>query len=213
MLIFTVYSDTKELSDYVKVNFSGMDTMGTANYSVDETKLVKDIFGYDKEIDFTDEKNLEKIDSFLKAFKIKLDKTEDLSGDKVKVSVSVDTNQTNKINTGEKIVEVQGLEETERLTSMEVEKNLDINFTGVDGRGSAQIDNVFSDFIGNIEFQIKNDSNLKNGDQPTIDGTDELVKELKDYSYILDEKFNPTFEIKKLLRMQKRLLILKILRE
>ncbi|MEO2652455.1 hypothetical protein ABHA40_13865, partial [Enterococcus mundtii] len=90
-------SSAKDLSSYIDVSFTGMDSMGSASYQIDNTKLIKDIYDYDDEIDFLDEKKQEEIDAMLKSFKIKLDKTEDLSnGDKVKVTISVDENQTKK---------------------------------------------------------------------------------------------------------------------
>lgn len=192
-------SSAKDLSSYIDVSFTGMDSMGSASYQIDNTKLIKDIYDYDDEIDFLDEKKQEEIDAMLKSFKIKLDKTEDLSnGDKVKVTISVDENQTKKIKSGEKTVEVKGLEEPVTLTNAEVEKNLVVNFIGADGRGSAKIENIFSNSIGNIVFQIQNDGSLENGEQATIEITEELKNTLSSYGYVLENNFKPKFEVKNL---------------
>lgn len=75
----------KDLTEYVDVEFMGMDTQGTATYTIDTEKLNKDVFKYDSESDFLDEKEQEEMSDFYNSFKIKLDKTDKLSnGDKVK---------------------------------------------------------------------------------------------------------------------------------
>ncbi|NSV50741.1 lipoprotein [Enterococcus faecalis] len=192
----------KDLTEYVDVEFMGMDTQGTATYTIDTEKLNKDVFKYDSESDFLDEKEQEEMSDFYNSFKIKLDKTDKLSnGDKVKVIAKVNEKKTKKIKSGEKEVVVEGLEEPQKLTSEDVEKHLVINFNGVSGRGVAQIDNTFDSPLNTITFTIENDGKLKNGDKAKIEKTKELEEALSSEGYVLDKKFAPEFEVKGLAKV------------
>lgn len=196
VLILMGCSNSKELVDYVDIEFSGMDTQGTAYASVDTDKLLKDTLDFDAETDFPDEKQKEEISNIEDAYKIKLDKEDNLSnGDKVKVIVTVNEEKTKKVKSGEKIVEVKGLDEPKKLTNGDVNKHLVVNFSGVSGRGKAKVDNSFDNDLSNINFEIKNNGNLKNGDKAILDITKNFKNSLSDIGYVLDKDFNPTFEI------------------
>lgn len=197
VLILGGCSNSKQLVDYVDVEFSGMDTEGSAYAIVDTEKLLKDTLDFDAEKDFPDEKQKEEIANIEDGYKIKLDKENNLSnGDKIKVTVNVNEEKTKKIKSGEKVVEVKGLDEPKKLTNENVNKHLVVNFSGVSGRGKAKVDNSFDDGLSDIDFEIKNDGNLKNGDQAGLDVTKSFKNSLSDVGYILDKDFNPTFEVK-----------------
>jgi hypothetical protein len=186
----------KDMTEYIDVDFTGMDTNGVATYSLDEKKLLKDTLNYDGE-EAPGQKVLEEMDSIYSSYKIKLDKTDKLSnGDKVKVTVTVDSDKTKKIKSGDKTFEVTGLEEPKKLTSADVEKNLVLNFTGVSGKGTAKIDNIFDEPLSYVDIEIEDDGELKNGDKAKVILSKEAENELFDKGYVLDKKFSPEFEVK-----------------
>lgn len=197
LFILSGCSSAKNLVDYVDVEFTGMDTQGKAKYSVNTNDLVYDTLKIDSDtISLTDkQKNaLRKLGS---SYKIKLDKEENLSnGDKVKVIATVNEEKTKKIKSGEKTVEVKGLEEPKKLTNEEVTKHLVVNFNGANGQGEAKVDNTFSDKLSNVTFKIANDGHLKNGDKAKLDLSKEFKQALIYRGYVLDKDFNPTFEVK-----------------
>ncbi|MCQ4859184.1 hypothetical protein NE691_11660 [Enterococcus faecalis] len=197
VLILSGCGNAKNLVDYVDVEFTGMDTQGEATYSVNTEEMIYDTMKIDSDtISLTDKQKNEirKIDT---SYKIKLDKDKNLSnGDKVKVTATVNKEKTKKLKSGEKTVEVKGLEEPKKLTNEEVSKHLVVNFNGANGQGEAQIDNTFDNELKYIGFKIANDGKLKNGDQAKLDISKQLKQELSGQGYVLDKGFNPTFEVK-----------------
>ncbi|MGX7130176.1 hypothetical protein [Enterococcus wangshanyuanii] len=199
LLIFVLSgcSPAKDLSDYVTVDFSGMDTKGTASYNVDMNKLYKDVLNYDEESGFPDEDTQKEMMAIADSYKVKMSKENNLSNDdKIKVIVSVDENKTKKIKGGEKEFTVNSLEKPKKLTTEEVEKHLVVNFNGASGKGKATIDNTFEEPLNFVEFTIKDDGNLKNGDMAQIEKTKDLESNLSDQGYILSDDFKPEFEVK-----------------
>ena len=197
LLLSACGMSAKDMSEYVDVDFSGYDTKGTATFTVDEDKLYKETVGYE-DGDMPDEKTIDEMNHIADAYEIKLDKEDQLSnGDKVKVTVTVDKEQTKKIKSGEKTVEVKGLEKPETLTNDMVKKGLVFNFNGVSGRGEAQMDPVFDNPVLNgTEFEVKNDGKLKNGDQATITLSKESETALNEQGIVLAKDFAPTVEVK-----------------
>ncbi|PZL72166.1 hypothetical protein CI088_11195 [Enterococcus plantarum] len=190
-------NSAKQMTDYVEVDFSGMNTKGTASYNVDTKKMYKDVLDYDVETGFPDEKTQKELVSLDSSYKVKLNKDQKLSnGDKIKVIVSVDENKTKQIKGGEKEFTVSGLEEPKKLTSEEVMKHLVVNFNGVSGRGKATIDNTFDDPLNYIKFTIEDDGKLKNGDKAKVQKSKEFEQSLSDQGYVLADDFNPEFEVK-----------------
>lgn len=190
-------SSVKDMTDYVDVSFSGMDNMGVANYEVDEEKLIEEVFDYDEDIDFIEEETLKEMNDLEEAYKIQLDKEEDLSNDDiVTLIVSVNEDKTDKIKGGEKEVTVSGLEEPDILTSKDVEDNLVLNFNGASGKGTANIENTFNDSVlSEVVFEVENNGELENEEYAEVVIDDEAEKLLHEKGYILDEDFNPTFEV------------------
>jgi len=198
LIVLTACGSSEEITEYIDVSFSGVDTMGEASYSLNDEELIEDVFDINLEDEFPDEETAEEIDTMLDAYKIKLENDEELSnGDTVKLTANVNEEKTDKIKGGEKEVTVEGLEEPKTLTSKDVEENLVLNFNGVSGRGKAQIDTTFDEgFLNDIVYNIENDGTLKNGDKAKLDLDDDFVETLNNNGYILEEDFSPTFEVK-----------------
>lgn len=205
LFFLTSCGTAEDLTDYIDVSFSGMDSQGHAEYEVKEDKLHKEIFDYDEEEDFADDETEEEMDNLDDAYKIKLDPKKDLSnGDKVKVTASVNDEKTDKIKDGEKEVTVKNLEEPETLTTDDVENNLVINFNGASGRGKAKIDNKLDDSLSSLDFEIDDDGELENGDEvKAVLKGDENEQQLNQAGYVLEEDFNPTFEVEGLDKVAK----------
>lgn len=185
-----------ELSDYVKVNFSGYDTMGTATYEIDQDKLIMDTFEVSDNIFDLDFEKLNEIDDMLSAYSIELDKDKDLSnGEQVVVKLSVDDSKTDKLKTKSEIkVTVSGLEEPKELSDEEIEKHVVVNFNGVSGRGSLMIDTTFSDDLRGLTFESSQDGEITNGDTVVVSLTEDSRDSLATLGYVLTGKGEAKFE-------------------
>ena len=136
-------------------------------------------------------------EEFEDILEISFDNSLDLSnGDTVKLLVSVDLTKVKNLTGGEKEVTVEGLDEPKWLTSEEVEKHLVVNFNGVSGRGEAQIDNTLPDELGGLPFKLVGDGEFKNGDTAKIEVSAELQDRLVQHGYLLEDSFDPRFEVK-----------------
>ena len=196
MLFLAACGHQADVTDYVKVSFSGMDGAGRAEFSVAEDKMFEDIFDMDS--DSFDKDTLKEMMQISDAYKTKMDKEKNLSnGDEVKVTVSVDEDTTDKLNGGEKVFTVKDLEEPKKLTSQDVEDNLDIEFAGANGRGEAiSIYNLFDSGLGAINFEVENNGKLNNGeDAKIILENDDVEDDLLRYGYVLADDFQPTVKV------------------
>lgn len=186
-----------EMLDFVDVNFKGLDTRGTASYFVDHDRLRSYLNENDKELAFEssnayyDDKQLEEM------LGINLDKNSELSnGDSVKLTLEVDSSKVKNLVGGDKEIVVKGLDEPKKLTTGEAEKHLVVNFNGVSGLGSATIDNTLPDDLRYVQFTLVDDGKFKNGDLAKIDISEDLENRLADRGYLLDDAFDPSFEVK-----------------
>lgn len=197
VFLLAACGSSEDMTEYVEVSFSGMDTQGTASYDVDVTGLIGEIFDLEEADDNPDKKTAKEIESVLSAYDVKVKPESDLAnGDEVTVVVSVDEEKTDKITGGEKKFTVKDLEEPKKVTTKDVEEKLVVNFNGVSGRGVAQIDNIFDESpMSDITFEIENDGELKNEDQATVIVGSDFEDVLQSNGYILEEDFNPTFEV------------------
>lgn len=200
LTLLSACGSSEEVTDFVNVTFSGMDSQGNANYEVSEMDMINKIFNLEGHHDYPDQKTAQAAQAVLGAYTVKIEPEEGLSnGDKVKVTVVVDENKTDKIKGGEKEFTVEGLDEPKVLTTKDVEKNLVLNFNGVSGRGVAQIDNIFDESpMNDIQFKIENDGKLKNGDKAKVVLDKDTEKYLNSSGYILDKDFQPSFEVEDL---------------
>lgn len=176
----------KDISEYIDVSFQGYNTFGTVTATLNDS--------------FYSENGVNKYVNDLNGINIEFDKEDNLSnGDEIKVTTVVDAEEMKEkkipVKQGEKTVTVEGLEEPEVLTNQEVEDNLVLNYLGVSGTGTTQIDNLFSEPLDNVNFEVSNDGTLTNGDMATIAISKEDESLLNDQGYILDEDFAPSFEV------------------
>mgnify|MGYP000851227259 CR=1 FL=1 len=171
LLLLTACGSKVELSDYIEVEFYGYDSIGTASYSVDDTKLIKDAFGVTDE-DYWDleYEQMEAISNMMMSFTVDLSKDTELSnGDEIIVRLSVDKEMTNKLKAKDEIkVTVSGLEEPTMISDEELERNIIVNFNGVSGRGYIQIDTTFDGDLYNLTVEPDRDGDIANGDLVTV---------------------------------------------
>lgn len=183
----------KDIIDYVTVSFIGLDSQGKVEYDLNEGQLIADIFGQDG----MDEEIEAEIELLKSAYTIEVDQDGELSnGDKVKLKVTVDKDQSKLVKSGEKEFTVKELNPATKLTEKEIQKHLVVNFNGISGRGVAKIDNTFSSPLNHFEFVIENDGELKNGDDVTLVWDEEMVDRLNQSNYIVEKDFKPTFKVK-----------------
>lgn len=185
-----------DMTDFVEVEFNGMDTQGYVDYYVDFNELYKEVLDYDETEDVPDDETEEAMSEISEMYKISADNEEELSnGDTVTVKVSVKEDNDYKISGGEKEFTVEDLEEPEQLTSKEVEDKLVINFSGSNGAGKASIESTFNGDLSNLDFEVENDGKLENGKEANIvleDGGDSY---LSDIGYVTEDDFSPSFEV------------------
>lgn len=192
-------SKTRNLTDYVSVEYSGLDTQGKAQVIFDKDRLYKDAFGYDSN-NYANSDQQKAISLFESSVKTDFDKSTQLkNGDKIKLTIKIDESKVPNVKSGEKEFEVNGLEEAKKLTSAEVEKNLVVNFTGVSGRGKSKIDNMFSDSnFKYLDFKFEDEGHLKNGEKAKIVLSQNDLEALSRAGYVPEDNFAPTFEVKNL---------------
>lgn len=186
-----------EMLDFVDVNFRGLDTRGTASYSVDYERLHNYLIENDKELEFESQNVYYDDQQLEEMLGINLDKSSDLSnGDSVTLTLDIDSSKVKNLAGGDKEFVVEGLDEAKKLTTEELEKHLVVNFNGVSGLGSATIDNTLPGELGYLGFTLVDDGKFKNGDLAKIEITDDLENRLADNGYLLDDDFDPSFEVK-----------------
>ncbi|WP_053071863.1 hypothetical protein [Ornithinibacillus contaminans] len=187
MMFLAACGSKAELSDYVEVHFEGYDTMGTATYEVDEEQLVKDTFEVSENVFDLDPETLNEIDDMLSSYSVELDNDTDLSnGDDVIVKLKVNDDKTKKLKTKDELkVTVSGLEEPEKLSDEEIEKNVVVNFNGVSGKGTLKIDSTFSDDLSGLSFESTQDGEIKNGDTVVVGLTETARDSLASLGYVL----------------------------
>lgn len=187
----------QELSDYVEVYFSGYDTIGSAHYTVDQSRLIDDAFGI-TEGDYWDLDNetQTEIEHLTNSYSINIkDFTELSNGDEIVVQLKVDEKRTDRLKTkDELIVEVAGLEELEEITAEELEKNVVVNFNGTSGRGFIQIDTTFSGDLSHLRFETEQDGEIKNGDTVRLTLTEDSKDSLASNGYKLAGNGEVNFE-------------------
>ncbi|MCM3620526.1 hypothetical protein M3936_23510 [Sutcliffiella horikoshii] len=185
-----------DLSDYLDVQFSGYDSIGTADYTIDESKLVKDVFDVSENSFFNiDAKTFTEIEDMLSSISVNMSKDENLSnGEEITLSLKIDKEKTNKLKTKDNIkVTVSGLEKPKELSDDEIEKRVVVNYTGASGKGNAQIETTFDGDLRNLSFVTNQDGGIKNGDTITVKMSDESKDELANLGYILSGKGQATF--------------------
>lgn len=187
IFILTGCGSKAELTDYIEINFDGYDTMGNASYSVNEDKLINDVFEVSDDFSNLNMETMKEIDKMLSSYDITLDKDKNLSnGDEVVVHIKLDKEKAEKIKSKDEMkVKVSGLDEPRKLSDEEIDKNVVVNFSGVSGRGEIQIDTTFDEDLSGLEFEAKQDGNIKNGDMVEVALDEDSRSSLSTLGYIL----------------------------
>lgn len=188
LIFLTACGSKVELSDYIEVEFSGYDSIGTAHYTIDNNQMVQDAFGVTEE-DYWDlsYEETQEIDNFMMSFMVELSQVSELSnGDEITVYFSVDEEMTNKLKAKDEItVTVSGLEEPTELSDEEIDRNVIVNFNGLSGRGHIQIDTTFDGDLYDLRVESDQDGQIANGDIVTVSLTEESRDSLAYLGYAL----------------------------
>ncbi len=180
-LLLTGCFETKiNLNDYLEVEVSGYDTVGTASYSIDYEKMIKDnpkAFGLDKE-----PKDEDLVAVGLRLMGLvegDLDKDEGLSnGDKITFTWDEidkdDVDYKVKFKSDPYETTVEDLKEAEVYDPFE--SDITVSFSGVSPNGQIEVKN-------NSELSIDCDkqSGLKNGDVVTVEVISPYGGEVNEY--------------------------------
>ncbi|WP_153061591.1 hypothetical protein [Metasolibacillus fluoroglycofenilyticus] len=192
IFILSACSSKEDLTDYIELNYYGIDTRGTVSYTIDEEAIVKNIFDIDvnnvNREDLSSE-TIAEVNDLSKSFEINLDKKENLSnGDKITVTVTVDPEMTKHLKEkSEKVFEVTGLPEGTKISAADLEKNVIVTFKGANGKGVvSNIDKTFESELSFLSFIVENDGELKNGEQAKVSLTPESIEQLNNSDFILE---------------------------
>lgn len=197
LIFLTACGSKVELSDYVELQFNGYDSIGTASYSVDDSRLVEDVFGVtDDNYWELGHEEMQEISNMVSAYSIELVQDTDLSnGDEVTVRLSVDEEKTKELKTKDEITfEVTGLEEPTEISDEEIDRNVIVNFNGASGRGTVQIDTTFDGDLYDLWFETDQDGTVANGDTVIVSMTEESRNSLAQRGYALSGEGHATFE-------------------
>ncbi|CAH0418842.1 hypothetical protein [Periweissella ghanensis] len=112
---------------------------------------------------------LTQVKNWFKETKIKIKSPDNLkNGDTVTVALTTDGDSTNPVKPATKTYKVVGLKAIKGIPTSKVLKQIDVNFTGLNGRGQA---NLTSEDLVNIDgtnFTVPNNGKLSNGDKVKI---------------------------------------------
>ncbi len=191
------------VSEYVIVDFTGLDGEGVATMYVDEESLVSDAFEADKRRQKGDW--AEEVNNMLNSYEVEVSPSENLkNGDEVEVLVKIDEEISKRLSDKPKKLVVEGLSQGTPLTDEELENNTLLVFTGVSGRGRVEVDNNFmKEELKGLSFVGENDGNLKNGDDVVIQL--ENPDYLTSYEYKLVEEGSFRTKVKDLKEVAKNI--------
>lgn len=196
-------------SENIVVEYEGLDTIGKVSYWVDVNAIVMEVVGAKDEDELTeklnkiyekDEETYSILVNLTSFFEITADKGEELkNGDKINLTVKVDPVAKDFLETGTKEFIVEGLEEPKKITSDEVKKHIVTYFIGADGRGYAVKENTFNNDLIDLDFTVKNNGKLSNGDKVALTLSEESVRPI-DLGYKLEDEFLVELEVKGLIK-------------
>lgn len=192
-------SKSLDVMDYVVASDSGFNGYGHLNYYYQSDELMADL-GLDS---FEDREEIKVIKD---AIELRPESsTRNLSnGDEITMTARVHTDELPEginIQPGkEKTYVIDELDELEVLTTEDIHENVEIEFTGYDGKGYVnRINNHFEEpftALQDIDFYVDNkEHNLKNGDIVNIVVNDNLTTVLGANGYILEDNFDPGYVV------------------
>lgn len=175
IIILAAYQQSKKtinLEDYVKIEFSGYNTKGTARIDFDEEQFTKDVMAVAKNVNQEDSwKSL--VDYYLlkESCSMDLDKSTELSnGDKVTLTFTYNNSNLKAYGIkfkGDKVTEkVKGLDDLKTVDPFE---DIDVEFSGVDGEVTAEVvNNSKDDYLKHVSYSLDKNTNIKIGDKVTV---------------------------------------------
>ncbi|MBC6310450.1 hypothetical protein HCJ66_12970 [Listeria sp. FSL L7-1582] len=191
-----------DLTQYIDVSYTGINSKGEADYSLNEKALVKDLYNVDMDGDKVDDETTKKINNLLSSYKIKIDKTSDLSnGDKIKVSVSVNPNKSKGLEEkSSKKFKVSGLKKGKRITNVDIKKHVFLFFSGANGKGHAKVETNFDVATGltRDDFKVENNKDLKNGENVSLVMSKNAVDVLANNGFLFKGKRTSVYSVSRL---------------
>ncbi len=193
-----------DMTDYMHVEFTGLDGEGRAEAYFDKAAMEVDVFqelAGDEEELFSEEllEELGDFAGFESSITCELDKSEGLgSGDEVTVTVSYNKDSAKDCGikiTGEsqKTFEVEGLKERMEIDPFDsryfnTDDGIEISFSGRDPFGAVSIENHMpqSDPLSRVRYSADKEENVKNGDSITISA--HLISDMEEEGYVLKEE-------------------------
>lgn len=179
-----------DISDYINVTYTGLESRGKATFVVDEDKLYQQLAG--------DEKNtaiLAKMKETIDSVNIEASGNNLSNGDSVTVKVTYDKETAKKADCkfrGLKFsVKVSGLGEGKKIDIFE---NVEVVVAGVSPEAYANVTNNWTDEnLKNISFSIDNPTHISKGDTVVVN-CDASEDEMMERGYILDS-FHKEFKV------------------
>lgn len=192
------HKKTIDLNDYVKVEFNGYDTLGTATVRFDTERFEEDLSKKAKGINkkdysdddwFSPEEKLYLIAG--EAYSYKLDNTSDLTnGDEVTVQWKCDDeamqrNYKIKFSCKDKKFKVEGLDKAKEVDPF---ADVVLEFEGISPTATARVVNNSKDkIISDIYFRIENNNNVANGSKVKVTIDNDSDYYLRNYGYIFTQ--------------------------
>ena len=191
-IVLTGCGRTKvNVNDYLTVNYTGYDTVGTASSSFDIDRMIQEnpsAFGLKGDVSEMDLLGIEM--QISDSFKGKLDKTSNLSnGDSITYQWNISNEESLKekypVNFSHEDTSytITGLEQAEEFDPFE---NIEITFSGTAPNGAVKIDTSKAELSGLI-YTADKTSELKNGDVITITVSASGSSGSGNYSNSIDE--------------------------
>lgn len=188
LLIVVNKKTTINMSNYVTVEFSGYDTIGTAKVKIDYDALEKD---YADKLKYYGKDKIET--SFMEPYEIfidkcisgNLDKMENLTnGDSVVYNWDCDEKVAKedfkvKLKVDDLKVTVNGLEEIKEIDPFE---NIDLTYSGISPIGRVTVNKkVKNNIIDELYFDVEPSDELSNGDKVVVSISDGWWEDIQKY--------------------------------
>src|SRR5699024_7562089 len=136
-----------DVNEFVEVTYEGLSSVGVAEYKVDYESIFTEIYD---ELSLDDDEGRDTVEQLKDDVTISLDNTTNLyNGDEIILSIE---SNNKHVKTTEKSMVVNGLEEPKTLTTDDVERNLEVEFKGINGKGELKVYNMFEEPLHNLEF-------------------------------------------------------------
>lgn len=192
LLVVVNKKTTINVSDYVKIEFSGYDTIGTAKVQIDYDAFEKD---YADKLKYYGKDKLEA--SFMEPYEIfidkcisgNLDKMENLkNGDTVVYKWTCDEKVAKevfkvKLKLDDLKFTVSGLKEVNEMDPFE---NIELTYSGISPMGSVKVSKkVKNNIMDDLYFDVEPSDGLSNGDKVVVSISDGWWDDIQ--SYYLDE--------------------------